>query len=110
MKEYASNFLNERIHEICDNPEEYGYECFGGKTIAYLGWYWRDVDFNSKVTSANFGVSPAGIGFMESNNWGYDYAVPTQEDWDEIRDLVVKVVKDPSKEALKELNAKIQAI
>ena len=40
-----SEELNRRIREICDgpgsfgdDPEDYGYEAFGGKPIAYVGF------------------------------------------------------------------------
>lgn len=90
--------LNERISAL-EEKVNLPYEAFGGKAIPYIGWYWRDVDFDSRVDPHGryaFGVIPTGaneslkplVGFMESNKWGYDYVFANQEQWDEIRRLV----------------------
>jgi hypothetical protein len=41
----------------------------GGKSIPYVGWYWRNADFaNDNVSIGDCGEF---IGVMQSNKWGH---------------------------------------
>lgn len=112
--------LNEELRKIVDEPELYGYEAFGGKAVPYIGWYWRDVDFDSPGPYA-FGVLPVyegtlddndkpRAGFMENNKWGYEYVTATPEQWAHIKELLVAVVNNPGRDTLAAADAAIQAL
>ncbi len=114
----TSKELNDKIDEICDNSEL--YECFGGKSIPYIGWFWRNVNFDTKTHT--FGImdieneddEPSSsiriVGFMENNKWDYDEKVCPEELWEEIKDLLEWAVENPSYESLKSVNDAVQSI
>jgi hypothetical protein len=105
--EMDSKELNERIEKICDDDNL--YKAFGGKAIPYVGWFWRDVNFDTE--DCLFGVLPDGkLGFMENNKWNYDYHYCEPEDWQEIRRLLEIAVAAPSRESLKAVDDKIQSL
>lgn len=111
-----SKELNRRIKEICDSDQDYGYEAFGGKPIAYIGWFWRTVDFDREGTYL-FGVLPPDeehdyplVGFMENNKWDYDYAQASKEQWTQIKELLIQAVEDPTRENLEAVDMAIQGL
>lgn len=109
-----SNELNERIAAICD--DDMHYAAFGGKAIPYIGWFWREVNFDH--SSCLFGVIPDDevlgdkplVGFMENNKWGYGYIHCDGEDWVEIKQLLEAAVTDTCRETLQAVNDKIQSL
>jgi len=80
-----SEELNAGIRLLCDDETIYATIGNTGKTLPYIGWYWRDVDFDSD--GYRFGVIPGQFkGFMESNKWGYGYThKTTPEEWATIK-------------------------
>lgn len=102
-----SEQLNKKIREICDKDE---LSIEGGKCIPYIGWFWRDVDFDAETYS--FGIIPTGtgdyfnspseapyVGFMENNKWGYEYTKPlTKTEWVNVKNLLVIAVLNPNRE------------
>jgi hypothetical protein len=96
----TSKELNDAIREVCDRDD---LQIEGGKCIPYIGWYWREVDFDAET--ARFGVIPPEeeggapfVGFMENNKWDYDYTrETTPEEWKEIKDLLEVTVKNSTK-------------
>ena len=117
-KSYTSEYLNEKLADISDS-EEYGFEAFGGKTIPYIGWHWRRVDFD-RTDGYEFGILPITtgfdandspkIGFMGNNKWGYGYVKANAEQWAKIKDLLIEVVENPCKATLEKANIAIQAL
>ena len=109
-----SNELNERIAAICEDDTY--YEAFGGKAIPYIGWWWRDVNFDH--VSCFFGVIPSDevpgdnplVGFMSRNKWGHDYIHCDGKDWAEIRRLLEAAVADTCRETLQAVDDKIQSL
>lgn len=107
-----STTLNERMREVADDGD---FEAFGGKAVPYIGWYWRDVDFDAD--HCYLGVIPSGadgnykplVGFMENNKWGYDGFRVDGKAWTEIRALAEKVADDPTRENLAAFHERIQA-
>jgi len=112
-------YLNKKLAEISDNTEKYGFEAFGGKTIPYIGWHWRNIDFDKEDGYA-FGILPIltgfdandslKVGFMENNKWGYEYIYANAEQWAEIKQLLIEVAENPCKETLEKLNISIQSL
>lgn len=93
-----SEELNKRINEL-DSKDREDLEIIGGKCIPYVGWFWRNVDFDSETYS--FGICEEGNfnGFMENNKWDYNYTRElTKEEWLKVKELLVKVVENPTKE------------
>ena len=108
-----SNELNERIAAICDG--DIHYEAFGGKAIPYIGWFWREINFDRET--GLLGVIPgkeAGgkplVGFMSRNKWSYDYIHCDGEDWAEIKRLLEAAVTDTCRETLQAVDDKIQSL
>jgi len=105
----TSEELNKKIEEIC-NDTTY-YQIFGGKCLPYIGWYWREVDFDQETYT--FGVLPGKkprLAFMENNKWGYDSVHCPSQDWQEIKKLLEDVVQNFCKETLERVNEKIQSL
>jgi len=92
-----NNFIGdlEDNAELCVGP--------GGKAVAYIGWYWRSVDFTKPF---NLGVcfcqpsmfeGPGNfVGFMENNKWDYVEYTVTQEQYQEIITALRKLREDPT--------------
>lgn len=111
-----SQELNARIREFDDHPEKCGgFDAFGGKPIPYVGWFWREVDFDREGTFC-FGVIPACdgdgdlVGFMQDNKWGYPYVVAEPGQWEKIKALVVAAVSEPAAEKFEAVNDAIQGL
>lgn len=104
----TSKEINDIIRGICDEPEKYGYECFGGKTIPYIGSHWRDVDFD--WNKGIIGVMDDGSrGFMQNNKWDFQCVECPPHIFRIIKDLILKVCANPCKDTLKDLNEFIQS-
>jgi len=109
--------LNAKIRDL-DNQDPPIFDAFGGsgKPIPYIGWYWRDVDFDSD--GCWFGIIPVGadgnskplVGFMESNKWGYREIRVRGETWANIRALAEAAAENPTVETLTALNDAVQAL
>lgn len=128
-----SEELNKRIREIEDGREFEGQVKgieLTGKTFPYLGWGWREVDFDhpfelgfsgecqscgvKKTCEYHEGVlelseSPDFVGFMENNKWGYAQRTVTEEQRREIVMLVTECASRPSLEALQTLFNYVQS-
>lgn len=111
-----SKELNEKIAKICDDTKL--YEAFGGKSIPYIGWYWRTVNFDSK--DYHFGILPyegtlddndiVKVGFMENNKWDYHYIYCPPEKWKKIKTLLEIAVTKPTTNKLRKLDKEIQSL
>lgn len=116
----TSEELNKRIAEICDGESGISFEAFGGKIVPYIGWYWRNVNFDAE--DCIFGIIPECedepfgephgtlIGFMENNKWGYDAVFAKGEVWKEIRRLLEVAVTEMTNESFRAVNDAIQAL
>ncbi len=101
---YTSKELNKKIAEICDN-----WDIGHGKCIPYVGWYWREVNFDDK--NYVFGIIPGEfVGFMENNKWDCDYRDTTPEEWEEIKDALCDAVDTPCKETTEKVWNMIQKV
>lgn len=100
----SSKELNERIHNLDHSNVKPYVSCIGEKVIPYIGWYWRDVHFNT-VGKYSLGVIPVGtkevlsptntkplVGFMENNKWGYPYVDLTRQEWSKLKALIIVAV------------------
>lgn len=105
--------MNEKISEL-DGKDDLPYVAFGGKAIPYIGWFWRYVDFDSKHYEENgywFGVLPdENRGFMENNKWEYDEVLATPEEWKEIKRLIIKALKNQTRDNFINVNDAIQKV
>lgn len=102
-----SKALNAAIAEICDDTTR--FEVFGGKSIAYIGWFWREVDFDRATWC--LGVLPDGTrGFMQNNKWGYDEVEPNADERAKIREALIAAVRNPCHDTLYAVNDAIQAV
>lgn len=114
-----SKLLNDKIGNICAYDSSIEFNAFGGKPIPYIGWFWRDVDFDN--FDRYFGVIPVDsgydddenhekplVGFMENNKWNYDLLQASEREWKEIRRLLEIAANDSTDENLKVVNDAIQ--
>jgi len=109
----TSDELNRRIAELCDEPEDCGgFEAFGGKSIPYVGWFWRTVNFGiGRGPITQFGILPGGeVGFMERNKWGYSSVTATDEQWENIKELLEDAVLDPARDRFEKVYDAIQGL
>ena len=119
LGKYTSETLNQRLAYISDEPKKFGYESFGEKAIPYIGWAWRNVDFD-RTDGYEFGVLPVTkgfdsnnktrVGFMENNKWDYSYVIADKAKWAEIKKLLVVVADNPCRETLKAVDCVIQGL
>lgn len=111
----TSDELNDALMKL-EMSDTLPYECFGGKPVPYIGWFWRDVDFDTETHW--LGVIPAGVesnetnlvGFMENNKWGYPEIKVEREKWAEIKSLLEKALTSMKREDFARLNDTIQAL
>lgn len=105
---FTSEEINKKIRLICDN-ENIGYDVFNdcGKTIPYIGWFWRDVDFD-RTKNYYFGILPKykaessldednpveRVGFMQNNKWDYEYVIANSDEWKIIKDTIIELISD----------------
>ena len=107
-----SKKMNKLIRDY-DGSDSPPFDAFGGKPIPYLGWFWRDVNFDAETMG--FGVMPyLGnrflVGFMQSNKWGYPSVEADKGQWTEIKALITAALKDPISENFRRANDAIQAL
>ena len=103
----SDKILDERLNgQIRDFSDDGSYEISGledsGKSIPYVGWYWRDVDFNNVI----LGDCQSGqgfIGFMENNKWGYAEINLTRDESRAIRKMLKSIVRKGAKDIKKKL-------
>lgn len=105
ITEPESKQLNEFLSDAADDLE---YDFFGGKAIPYIGWYWREVDFTSRI---RLGYAPSmGVGFMENNKWGYDEFTITEDETNEIIRRLLKIQETKSIDECKILAGYMQTL
>jgi hypothetical protein len=99
-----SDEINKLISKL-DNTKPPIYEsCIGEKLIPYIGWSWRNVDFDADCIS--LGVIPAfeggdyaesndcpKVGFMQNNKWGYDEFTIMGDQWKTIKRLITTALE-----------------
>lgn len=118
-----SEEINRKISE-CEDSHSQVFECFGGKCIPYIGWFWRTVEFD--CTTYSFGVIPAGsgggkdsfdaktkchqVGFMENNKWDYPYVDADEKKWEKIKKLLIKALNEQTRKNFSKLNEEIQSL
>jgi len=108
--------LNKAVAEICDD-EQFNVNGLEdtGKCIAYIGWYWRDVDFGCSYgitlgicgevgqREALSGANMGWVGFMENNKWGYAQFQVKDKRQRRLRQMVEQAVTAPSDKKLQAL-------
>lgn len=107
---FTSEELNAKIREL-ENLDDPPYECFGGKAIPFIGWFWRNVDFDR--TPYSFGVIPDNpplVGFMQNNKWGYGYAHASAKQCLEIRGLIEQALISMEHDDFKAVDDAIQGL
>lgn len=114
----TSDQLNKAISELeCEDAG--GFEAFGGKPVPYIGWFWRNVDFD-RTDGYYFGVMPSGVemgdrhpqkvGFMENNKWDYDTVHADAGEWAAIKDALEAAVASKDYTDFETANTLIQAL
>lgn len=81
-EELMREVLNDRYNDFCsryadDDLREYTHD-HRDKTIPYMGWYWRSVDFFN--LDIPIGRSGTFVGFMENNKWDHPERRLTEEE------------------------------
>lgn len=110
-----SEELNEKI-SLLDDMDDPPFCAFGEKPIPYIGWFWREVDFDKEAYT--FGIVPGAntrkglpvVGFMENNKWDYSTVRVTPEQSKEIRRLLEIAVQELTAENLRAVNDAIQGL
>lgn len=97
MIHLTNDELNNKLSELADKEEftpDNMIRYDSGKAIAYYGWYWRKVDFDSQISLA---YGSAWVGFCQNNKWDYHEFEATIEQSQIIRDLAESFAMNPSK-------------
>lgn len=102
----TSDELNDAIARLEDGEPIGAPELTGsGKVVPYVGWFWRTVDFDARITLA---LCEEWAGFCEKNKWGYDEALLSVEASARVRAACETFVTTPAKESAAEVYATIQ--
>ena len=105
---YCNSELNMRIREICDDGCE--------KTIPYIGWFWRNFNFDSMpytlgvIPADAEGLSENYVGFMQNNKWGYPYLEMNTEESLQLLFLIEAAVDSPCDETLSKVREFMQSL
>jgi hypothetical protein len=101
----TSKALNEAIRKVEARADYYGGPMAkGDKAFPYIGWFWRDVDFDKRIVLGYCNASDdiggvnrmePFVGFMETNKWGYDEWYATEDQSARIRELAENAALDP---------------
>jgi hypothetical protein len=78
---------------ICLLESDEALQVKGGKAVPYIGWYWRQVDFDSPIS---FGDCGEFVGFLENNKWGYPEFTLTPEQDAEVKTGLRELVAAPT--------------
>ncbi len=72
--------INEHYNDFCRSYcDGRGEE--DGKSIPYMGWFWRNTNFADLKIPIGFSDAGDGyIGIMENNKWGYPERLMTEEE------------------------------
>lgn len=87
---------NARIEAVADSEVFDIHD--SGKSIPYIGWYWRTVDF---AESWPIGDCGEFVGHMENNKWDYDMRYVTEEERLAALPLIAAIVDAGNDEALR---------
>lgn len=100
-----SREINHRLRAL-DRDEEFTQALPAHKIIPYIGWFWREVNFDRLAYS--IGVIPKDsaddidenyAGFMEANKWGYPYIYMTTTQTTKLHELIVGAILEETTEA-----------
>ncbi len=116
----TSDQINNRLQEL-DLEPNLPFELFNtGKAVPYVGWLWRQVDFDAFEHGYRVGIfpdckegdefCPGFIGFMQNNKWDYSYIEALPDDCKEIRRLMEIALEVNEKKDFVLLNNKIQGL
>lgn len=99
LNEIELRNLNERITEIADMETDFEVDWlqFSGKALPYLGWYWRDVDYDYIVLGYAGGV----VCIMQKDKWGYPSYRCTQSECETIINQLAAIANQPTRENLR---------
>ena len=88
LKRTKESLANE-IYNIRIDEEVNGDICEGG--IPYMGWFWRNCDFNTKYVAIGEDHDN-NIGVMANNKWDYKERQMTEEEVDMFMELIDRVI------------------
>lgn len=98
--ETINKIYNDFLAKHSDTEADFG---MGGKSVPYIGWFWREINFHSKyIPIGNCGEF---IGFMANNKWGHperDLLIYEVDKVIELIDEAMHLEKDGSEEDVQE--------
>ena len=118
-----SKELNEAIDELCAKEPLIYASSMGGKLVPYIGWFWRNVNFNADYV--HLGIVPPmyvddpdyfehnptpKVGFMENNKWDYPEFIVKGNDLHILKHLLITAVKEKTEDAFREVDEFIQSL
>ena len=117
-----SKEINEAIWPLDGKSPAVYQSPMGDKIIPYIGWYWREVDFEAE--SCRLGILPiyknpmissdrndtVSVGFMQSNKWGYETFEVKGKNWKKLRGLIEKAVTSLEAKAFREVDLFMQSL
>jgi len=91
--------LNDRIADIANMETDFEVDWLqsSGKALPYLGWYWRDVDYDYIV----LGYTSGTVWVMQNNKWDYPSYRCSKPECETIINHLIAIVNQPNRENLR---------
>jgi hypothetical protein len=109
VNQQESNELNDWIARVCDEPIDGFIDAQFGKTIPYIGWFWRTVPFCECVTIGRIRRMFYN-GFMVNNKWDYPQRDLIGDELDKVVNLLLTAKQHPTAENFRNLHEYIQQL
>lgn len=90
LEKFSDPFDNIKYNLMAVELEEREYDFHDtGKSLPYIGWYWRDT--NLEENSVSIGKTDTGlVGVMENNKWSYPERRMTESECSKFKELLIK--------------------
>ena len=82
---------NDQINTFADQENIYSIKGTG-KSIPYIGWFWRNIDVIDKII--RIGNCGEFIGIMQNNKWGYPERRMTEEEVNKFIDFIEQLIEN----------------
>jgi hypothetical protein len=100
-EELADLILDYQYNSYCSDRCDKDSHSPSGKTIPYIGWFWRNMGFTNGAVSIgriDCGIATGFTGFMGNNKWDYPERLLTNEELQQVIRYLDKGIANRGKE------------